>query len=70
MKGNVFIGEAHHTAKFSAFSLLYIKSGNILLTLNGKAKIADFGVSAQLSSSMMQRKTIIGSPFWMAPGTA
>ena len=46
-----------------------IKSGNILLTLGGKAKIADFGVSAQLSTSMMRRKTIIGSPFWMAPGT-
>jgi serine/threonine protein kinase len=45
-----------------------IKPGNILLTIDGKAKLSDFGVSAQLASSMMRRKTVIGSPYWMAPG--
>jgi serine/threonine kinase 3 len=45
-----------------------IKPGNILLTLDGKAKLSDFGVSAQLSSTLMRRKTVIGSPYWMAPG--
>ena len=29
--------------------------------------IADFGVSAQMSNTMSKRKTVIGTPFWMAP---
>jgi len=44
-----------------------IKSGNILLTMAGGVKIADFGVSAQLSSISSKRDTMIGAPFWMAP---
>lgn len=44
-----------------------IKSANILLTREGQAKIADFGVSAQLSTIHSKRVTAIGAPFWMAP---
>jgi len=44
-----------------------IKAGNILLTRDGVAKIADFGVSAQLSTIHSMRDTAIGAPFWMAP---
>ena len=44
-----------------------IKAGNILITGDGKAKLADFGVSAQLTNSKNMRKTMIGTPFWMAP---
>lgn len=44
-----------------------IKAGNILLTEEGTAKLADFGVSAQLDSTMSKRNTVIGTPFWMAP---
>lgn len=44
-----------------------IKSGNILLSKKGVAKLADFGVSARLNSTFAKRKTIIGTPFWMAP---
>lgn len=44
-----------------------IKCGNILLDRDGHAKLADFGVSAQLSATMSKRNTVIGTPFWMAP---
>ena len=44
-----------------------IKSGNILLTARGQAKLADFGVSAQMNTTVSKRQTVIGTPFWMAP---
>jgi len=44
-----------------------VKAGNILLTTDGTAKLADFGVSAKLTNTIAKRNTVIGSPFWMAP---
>ena len=44
-----------------------IKAGNILLTDAGECKLADFGVSAELTHSMPKRTTTIGTPYWMAP---
>ena len=44
-----------------------LKAGNILLTEDGAAKLADFGVSAQLSSTISKRRTVIGTPYWMSP---
>lgn len=69
-----------------------VKSGNILLTKDGRAKLGkptlpksftlrfpalayfmlcvnsgDFGISAQLTDTIMKRRTVIGSPYWMAP---
>eukprot|EP00062_Callorhinchus_milii_P015760 gi/632966460/ref/XP_007899427.1/ PREDICTED: myosin-IIIa [Callorhinchus milii] len=44
-----------------------IKGNNILLTTEGGIKLVDFGVSAQLTSTCLQRNTSVGTPFWMAP---
>ncbi|KAA6373300.1 MAG: putative Serine/threonine-protein kinase [Streblomastix strix] len=44
-----------------------IKAGNLLITANGDIKLADFGVSASLKMTFDNRKTAIGSPYWMAP---
>jgi serine/threonine protein kinase len=34
----------------------------------GAANISgDFGISAQLTDTIMKRRTVIGSPYWMAP---
>lgn len=44
-----------------------IKAANILIDLNGRAKLADFGVASQLSDTMSKRNTVIGTPFWMSP---
>uniref|UniRef100_A0A8C6NXR4 non-specific serine/threonine protein kinase n=1 Tax=Nothobranchius furzeri TaxID=105023 RepID=A0A8C6NXR4_NOTFU len=44
-----------------------LKAGNILLSLDGDVKLADFGVSAKNTNSLQRRHSFIGTPYWMAP---
>ncbi|XP_054907266.1 serine/threonine-protein kinase 10 [Poeciliopsis prolifica] len=44
-----------------------LKAGNILLTLEGDIKLADFGVSAKNTKTLQRRDSFIGTPYWMAP---
>eukprot|EP01111_Echinosteliopsis_oligospora_P004162 TRINITY_DN1659_c0_g1_i1.p1 TRINITY_DN1659_c0_g1~~TRINITY_DN1659_c0_g1_i1.p1 ORF type:complete len:358 (-),score=80.05 TRINITY_DN1659_c0_g1_i1:15-1088(-) len=44
-----------------------IKAGNVLLTIDGRAKLGDFGVSTKLISTLQRHRTVVGSPYWMSP---
>ncbi|XP_061472868.1 serine/threonine-protein kinase 10 isoform X2 [Rhineura floridana] len=44
-----------------------LKAGNVLLTLDGDIKLADFGVSAKNMKTLQRRDSFIGTPYWMAP---
>lgn len=44
-----------------------VKAANILLTEKGQVKIADFGVSQQLTGTVGGGDTLTGTPLWMAP---
>ena len=44
-----------------------IKGANLLITKDGKVKLADFGVARKLTDSRAQSTSVVGTPYWMAP---
>ncbi|XP_012146818.1 sterile20-like kinase isoform X2 [Megachile rotundata] len=63
----------HHMTKGLAFlhksKVIHrdLKAGNVLLTMAGGVKLADFGVSAKNKHTLQKHDTFIGTPYWMAP---
>ncbi|KFP74219.1 Serine/threonine-protein kinase PAK 1, partial [Acanthisitta chloris] len=43
------------------------KGDNILLRMDGSVKLADFGLSALITPEQSKRRSIAGTPHWMAP---
>lgn len=44
-----------------------LKSDSILFTAERLVKLSDFGFAALLSPSLPKRRSLLGTPYWLAP---
>jgi hypothetical protein len=44
-----------------------IKSDNVLVDYDGRVKLADFGFAVGLTAEVDKRRSVVGTPYWMAP---
>jgi serine/threonine protein kinase len=44
-----------------------VKSDNLLMSVDGEVKLADFGYACQLTEEVDSRKSKVGTVCWMAP---
>ena len=50
--------------EYCAAGSIDVKAANLLLTSNAIVKIADFGVSSQLTQSICVRNSVVVTPYW------
>jgi len=55
-------GKIHRDIKGCTILNELTVAANLLLTESGEVKLADFGVSGQLTSSMTKKNTFVGTP--------